>query len=167
MAWRFGALSWPSPSMDTRLAHCCAWLVGLRETQGMAEQISQSELASASDTFYAALADALDGDATAMVDQWSQADDVCYLGPMGDLIVGGDAVQESWEQFAATHLGGKVTESELHFVGSGDIGIVTGWEKGVGHRGLDEPINIRATSTYRREGGVLKMIGHHTDLIVM
>lgn len=131
----------------------------------MVDEITREGLQTATDTFYAALAQALNGHAQPMVDLWSEADDVCYLGPMGGILVGGAAVAASWKEFATTELGGTVTPSDLHFVAAGRIGVVTGREEGIGHRDLPGTVHIRATSTYRLEAGAIKMIGHHTDLI--
>lgn len=133
----------------------------------MSEVITHAELQSVTDSFYAALAAVLDGNAGPMLKLWSPAPDVCYLGPMGQILVGWEPIRTSWQEQADGDLGGVVSPTELHFVASGDIGIVTGWEHGVGHRGIPETVNLRATSTYRREGGAIKMIGHHTDLITI
>lgn len=131
----------------------------------MEQAITLDELKAASDSFYAALGDVLAGDAQSMRDLWSRADDACYMGPMGEIVVGGEAIQDAWQQQAVALLGGAVTPSDLHLVTGGKLGIVTNWEHGVGHTGISNEIHIRVTSTYRREEGQIRMIGHHTDLI--
>lgn len=127
--------------------------------------ITTEQLQAASDRFYAALAASFVGDAEPMLALWSDSEDVCYMGPMGELLVGRESVAQSWRDFAATRLGGRVMESDLHFVAGDTIGVVTGREEGIGHNGLPDSVLIRATSTYRLEDGELRMIGHHTDLI--
>ncbi|NQU37274.1 MAG: nuclear transport factor 2 family protein [Actinobacteria bacterium] len=122
-----------------------------------------ADLRRASDLFYEALAVVLAGEADPMLELLSSADDSSYLGPMGGAIIGWDAIRKAWEDQADSELGGRVSPSDRHYVVGEDIGIVVGWEKGEGHRGMPDEINIRATSTYRLEDGVVKMIGHHTD----
>ncbi|MFT6564154.1 MAG: ketosteroid isomerase-like protein [Actinomycetes bacterium] len=121
------------------------------------------DLQSASDLFYEALAAVLVGEADPMLELLSSADDASYLGPMGGIITGWDAIRTSWLDQAATELGGRVSPYDRSYLVSGDIGIVIGWEKGELHRGLPGEVNIRATSTYRIEHGAVRMIGHHTD----
>ena len=133
----------------------------------MNEEITQADLHTATESFYSALTQVLGGNPAPMLGLWSHSDDVCYMGPMGQLLVGPDPIRASWQEQADSDLGGTVTPTDLHFVACGAIGIVTGWERGAGHRGIPETVNIRATSTYRRENGFIKMIGHHTDLIAI
>ena len=122
-------------------------------------------LTEATEQFYSALADVLGGDADAMLELLSQSEDSSYLGPMGGYVIGAADIRDAWVKQAEVKLGGTVTPSALHYVVGGDLGVVTGWEKGALHRGLPGEVNIRATSTYRIEDGRPRMIGHHTDLI--
>lgn len=131
----------------------------------MVQELTLTQLKAASETFYRALADVLVGDSGLMLELWSGADDVCYLGPMGEIVVGPEAVSVGWERQAARRLGGVVTPRDLHFVVGGTFGVVTNWEHGVSHSGIASEIKIRATSTYRLEDDTVRMIGHHTDLI--
>lgn len=126
-------------------------------------EMTIEDLQRASDLFYEALAAVLAGEADPMLELLSSADDASYLGPMGEVVTGWDAIRTSWVDQAATELGGRVTPSGRHYVVGGDIGIVVGWEKGELHHGMPGEVNIRATSTYRLEDGVVRMIGHHTD----
>ena len=133
------------------------------EQTGVMTVMTIEDLRRASDLFYEALAAALAGEADPMLELLSSADDASYLGPMGEVITGSDAIRGAWEEQASTELGGRVTPFDRHYVVGGDIGVVVGWEKGELHRGMPGEVNIRATSTYRLEGGTVKMIGHHTD----
>ena len=131
----------------------------------MAQELTLAQLQAASDAFYRALADVLVGDSGAMLELWSGSDDVCYMGPMGEMVVGPEAVSVAWDGQAALPLGGVVTPHDVHFVVGGTVGVVTNWEHGVGHTGIVSEMKIRATSTYRLEDQTVRMIGHHTDLI--
>lgn len=118
----------------------------------------------ATERFYAALNAMLGGDATPMCDLWSHADDVSYMSPFGELLIGWDAVRASWQAQAGQRLGGEVHAEELHHVASPTLGFVVGFERGhVEIDGARAPVNIRATSTYRMEDDRWAMIGHHTD----
>ena len=132
----------------------------------MSHDLKIDELQAASDAFYVALANVLAGDAEQMLQLWSAADDVCFMGPMGDLVAGAEAVSDAWQTQAEGAIGGSVVPTDLRFVVGGPIGIVTNWEHGSGHKGVDHDVRIRVTSAYRREGDTVRMIGHHTDLIV-
>ncbi|MCH9815161.1 MAG: nuclear transport factor 2 family protein [Actinomycetia bacterium] len=126
--------------------------------------LTLENLQSASDAFYAALAEVLAGDATAMIDLWSHQTDVSYLGPMsGDLFVGWDVIEPEWRSQAAAQIEGAVVTEDMHYVVGGPLGIVVNYEVGSGHKGISETMKIRVTSTYRLEDGQVRMIGHHTD----
>jgi len=121
-------------------------------------------LEAATRSFYAALNDMLAGDVAPMLALWSHADDVTYMSPFGELLVGWEAISRSWEAQADQRLGGHVEPEELrHFV-SDALGFVVGFERGsVEIDGQDTAVDIRATSMYRVEDGRWMMIGHHTD----
>jgi ketosteroid isomerase-like protein len=121
-------------------------------------------LEDATRAFYAALNDMLDGNVAPMLELWSHADDVTYMGPFGDLLVGWEPIRASWQAQAGQHLGGHVQPEELHHFASDALGLVVGFERGsVEIDGTLTPVEIRATSMYRVEGGRWVMIGHHTD----
>ena len=125
---------------------------------------SAAALQSATTTFYQDLNAVLAGDPGPMEALWSHAGDITYMSPFGQLLVGWTGVRASWEQQAGQHLGGRVEPEDLHYFASSTLGVVVGFERGsVTINGKDTPVNIRATSTYRLEGGQWKMIGHHTD----
>lgn len=121
-------------------------------------------LEEASAGFYAALNTMLDGDAAPMCEMWSHADDVTYMSPFGELLVGWPAVRASWLGQAEARLGGRVEPEEVRHLASSDLGVVVGFERGsVEIDGVPTAVDIRATSTYRVEDGRWVMIGHHTD----
>lgn len=118
----------------------------------------------ASDAFYDALNALLAGDAEPMLSLWSHADDVTYMSPFGELLVGWEPVRASWQAQADQRLGGEVRPEEVRIVAGAGLGFVVGFERGhVEVDGETVPVDIRATSLYRLEDGGWVMIGHHTD----
>jgi ketosteroid isomerase-like protein len=123
-----------------------------------------NSLEDATHTFYDALNAVLGGDVAPMLELWSHADDVTYMSPFGELLVGWDPVRDSWQAQADQHLGGRVDPEELRHFSSPALGFVVGFERGsVEIGGTATPVDIRATSLYRVEDDRWKMIGHHTD----
>lgn len=117
--------------------------------------------------FYTSLNTTFTGDATPMQDVWSHADDVTYLGPAGDFLVGWNDVRDIWQAQADLKLGGKVEPYELRVTVGNDLAFTQCFEKGsnVDAEGNTVQVSIRATNLFRKENGAWKMIGHHTDLL--
>ena len=131
-----------------------------------ARPVSATNLQQATRSFYAALNQVLAGDVAPMLRLWSHRDDVTYMSPFGQLLVGWKPIEASWRKQAGEHLGGRVEPADLHYFRSASLGVVVGFERGtVTISGKQTRVNIRATSTYRLEAGHWKMIGHHTDPI--
>ncbi len=117
--------------------------------------------------FYAALNAVLGGDPAPMLAVWSHADDVTYMSPFGELLVGWKPVRASWQMQADQRLGGRVDAEELRYIASAELGCVVGFERGdIELDGATVGVDIRATSTYRIENGRWTMIGHHTDPLI-
>ena len=118
-------------------------------------------------SFYSSLNTLFTGDSKPMLEIWSHADDVTYMGPSGGFQVGWEDVRTIWEAQAALKLGGKVEPSEARMTVSGDLAFVSCYEHGANHdaEGAPEQVSIRATNIFRKENGSWKMIGHHTDLL--
>jgi ketosteroid isomerase-like protein len=120
-------------------------------------------LEAATQGFYDALNTMLNGDATPMLALWAH-EDVSYMSPFGELLVGWEPIRASWQSQADAKLGGRIDPYELQFFSSPTLGFVVGFERGnVEIDGTSTPVNIRATSMYRIEDGRWAMIGHHTD----
>lgn len=115
--------------------------------------------------FYAALNRVFVGDVAAMKGVWSQANDVSYMGPTGTFERGWAEVLKNWQGQAAMKLGGKVESSDLQVVASGDLAVISCYEVGenTNAAGKVEKVKLRATNIFRKEAGVWKMVGHHTD----
>jgi ketosteroid isomerase-like protein len=117
-------------------------------------------------TFHDALNVLFTGDAAPMKAIWSHADDVTYMGPVGGMQVGWSQIEPYWDKQAAKKLGGKVDAVDMHITASPTLGVVHYYEKGENViDGKPQPVNIRTTTTFRKEGGQWKVIGHHTDLL--
>ena len=116
--------------------------------------------------FHDALNTLFTGDAAPMKAIWSQADDVTYMGPVGGMQVGWSQVEPYWDKQAAKKLGGKVDPVDVHITASPTLAVVHYYEKGENVvDGKPQPVNIRATTTFRKEGNQWKVIGHHTDTL--
>ena len=127
----------------------------------------EQAVGAAVDRFYAALNTLFSGDAGPMIEVWSHADDVTYMGPTGGLYVGWEAVLEDWQAQADLKLGGQVLPSDMVIVIGRDLAVTSNNELGVNTNadGEVQRVSIRATNIFRKEGGDWKMIGHHTDLL--
>jgi ketosteroid isomerase-like protein len=120
----------------------------------------------ANEQFYAALNTMFEGNVEPMLNVWSHADDVTYMGPDGEFTVGWDQVSNSWTRQAALKLGGKVRPEGAHVTVGQDIATVECFEIGENFiDGQPQKVSLRATNVFRNENGQWKMIGHHTDLL--
>jgi ketosteroid isomerase-like protein len=116
--------------------------------------------------FHDALNVLFTGDTAPMKAVWSHADDVTYMGPVGGMQVGWSQVEPYWDKQAAKKLGGKVDPVDVHVTASPTLAVVHYHEKGENIiDGKPQPVFIRATTTFRKEGGQWKVIGHHTDTL--
>ena len=116
--------------------------------------------------FYAALNAMFTGDVKPMEAIWSHADDVVYLPPTGERLMGWSAVSASWEKQASLKLGGKVEPKDVHvLVLSPSIAVVTNMELGSNPNasGGTMQVNIRSTKIFRLEDGQWKVIYDHAD----
>ncbi|MEM9590682.1 MAG: nuclear transport factor 2 family protein [Pseudomonadota bacterium] len=125
------------------------------------------EIAAAAAQFYSALNALFIGDMGPMTEIWSHADDVTYMGPDGGFQVGWQDVRADWEKQAALKLGGRVDPEGMIISQGSELGITHNYEKGANANTDQESgtVSIRATNLFRKEKGVWKMIGHHTDTL--
>jgi ketosteroid isomerase-like protein len=116
--------------------------------------------------FYRALNVMFTGELAPMLEVWSHAGDVTYMGPGGDFRVGWDQVLASWKEQAAMKLGGTVRSDSMRVTVGHDLAVTHNVEIGENVKdGKVLKVSIRATNVFRKEGGKWKMIGHHTDLL--
>ena len=127
------------------------------DTQAVQAAISQ---------FHVALNTLFTGDAGPMKAAWSHADDVTYMGPVGGLQVGWRQVETYWDKQAARKLGGKVDPQDVRVIATPALAVAVYYEKGE-HvlDGKPQPVSIRTTTTFRKEAGQWKVVGHHTDTL--
>lgn len=126
----------------------------------------EQEVKAATKRFYEALNKLFTGDAGPMKDAWSHAKDVTYMGPGGGFQVGWDKVEPVWDAVAAMKLGGKINPQQVHVTASPTLAVVCCYEKGENIvDGKPQPVQIRASTVFRKENGKWKVIGHQTDLL--
>ena len=134
---------------------------------GLASESDEKAVVSAVAQFYTALNLFFKGDIDLMKEVWSHKDSVTYMGPGGGLLIGWGQILGEWETLAAMKLGGKVEAADIRITMSQDIAVVENYENGenTNTTGGVHKVSIRATSTFDKEDGKWKMIGHHTDLL--
>jgi ketosteroid isomerase-like protein len=142
----------------------CAFL--LLNVQFSYSADKEKEVRMAAEQFYASLNTLFKGNLDPMIEVWSHADDVTYLGPSGGILVGWEAVRNSWAEQAKLKLGGRVEPEDMHVTAGDEIGITVDYERGTSYiNGKPEKVNIRATNVFRLENGKWKMIEHHADIL--
>jgi ketosteroid isomerase-like protein len=129
-----------------------------------AEEPDQA-LLTANAGFYSALNRVFTGELEPMKAVWSRANDITYMGPTGQFERGWAAVLKDWEGQAAMKLGGKVEPSEMQVIAGRDLAVISCYEVGenTNAAGKIEKVKLRATSIFRKEDGLWKMVGHQTD----
>ncbi|MBI1882836.1 MAG: nuclear transport factor 2 family protein [Chlamydiae bacterium] len=134
---------------------------------GHTSEDKKTAVLKAAEQFYVALNALFTGEVAPMKEVWSHAEDVTYMGPGGGFQIGWTQVLASWEEQAAMKLGGKVTPDRMQITIGKDIALTHNYEIGenVDKDGNTKKVSIRATNVFRKEGGLWKMIGHHTDLL--
>jgi ketosteroid isomerase-like protein len=131
------------------------------------DAVHEAEVRQAVTRFCKALNAIFTGNLEPMRAAWSHADDVTYLGPDGAYRKGWAEVLADWERQAALSLGGCVNMEDVRIVAGPALAVVYNHVKGVN---LDQECNpvvvsLRATESFRKEAGVWKVIGVHTDLL--
>lgn len=125
---------------------------------------AKDDVRDASERFYAALNEMVNGDASGMADIWAHGAEVSTMHPVGGREVGWTEVQDSWEGIAEISSGGEVNLKGRRIRVMGDVACEVGTEHVTatlaGKRTQGE---IRVTNIYRRDDGTWKMVHHHTD----
>lgn len=119
----------------------------------------------ADDRFFAGLNQMFAGNLEPIKQLWSHADDVVYMSPIGDVLIGWEAVLPSWVAQASLELGGDIKPVERHVTADHGLAVVhhraNGWNKdGDGNR-VD--FSLRGTNVYRKEADEWRLIAHHAD----
>jgi len=118
----------------------------------------------ASNQFYSALEELLNGEASSMADIWSHKDDVTTMHSTGGREEGWEAVNGSWEGFAAACTDGTVARTDQVIRVTGGLACELCTES-MSVTFAGEPISLeyRATNVYRKENGEWKIVHHHVD----
>lgn len=126
---------------------------------------SEDEVRNASDQFYAALNEMVNGNPEALTDIWSHDSSVTTMHPIGGRQVGWNEVWQAWDQTAQVASDGHVQLQDQFIRVVGDMAYEIGLERAgfaiAGEKVSDE---VRVTNVYQKEGGRWKIIHHHTDL---
>jgi len=124
----------------------------------------EQEVQDAHAHFYAALNSMVNGDVSAMADQWWHDEPVTTMHPTGGCCTGWEQVWVSWEELAAAipERRVEVTELQIHVVGH------VAYTVGVEHVSmlLTEgwvAFDARVTNIFLCKNGVWKMLHHHPD----
>jgi ketosteroid isomerase-like protein len=150
---------------SSRLALAVA-LAGLSGSLAPAADADVAGVTQAVADFHEALNVMFTGDPAPMKAIWSHEEDIAYMGPMGDHHVGWSEIGPIWDAQAAKKLGGKVGVAELSVIAGPEVGVATYLEKGENIiDGEPRPVSIRTTTSFRKEAGRWKVIGHHTDTL--
>lgn len=139
----------------------------LMSTPASASESDTAAVLAANAGYYSALNIMFTGDVAPMLTLWSHRDDITFMGPNGKYYRGWKAVSKDWEGQAAMKLGGNVEPSDVNAVVGQDLAVISNYEIGENTNadGKTAPVKIRGTNTFRKEAGVWKMIGHHTDTL--
>jgi len=129
--------------------------------------MSEDEVRRASEQFYAALIQLINGNAEPMAAVWSHRDDVTTLHPLGGRQTGWHEVWQVWQAVAQAGItDANVTVDDLLIHVTGDLAYTVGVERGQLTMGGEQvAYDERATNIYRREGGAWKLVHHHSDLV--
>jgi hypothetical protein len=141
-------------------------ILGISRDITAREATDQDGVAAATEAWYAALNAMFEGNGQPMKDAWSHAQDVTYMGPAGDYVVGWSAIEEVWDAQTAQKLGGHVTPKRVNTIVSRDMALINCIETGQNEiGGKTEVVEIRSSTTFRLEDGRWKAIAHQTDML--
>lgn len=142
-------------------------LLGLVQAHTAVASDDDKAVREAAGQFYVALNAMFTGDVGPMKRVWSHADDVTYMGPGGGFRSGWAQVLADWEAQAAMKLGGEVKPGDMRITVGRDLAVVSNYEIGenAGPEGKPRTVEIRTTNVFRKEDGIWRMIGHHTDIL--
>ncbi|REK10461.1 MAG: DUF4440 domain-containing protein [Planctomycetota bacterium] len=114
--------------------------------------------------FYKAINAMFEGDIEPMKEVWSHADDITYMGPDGTVEVGWEKTLADLNGQAKMKLGGEIRHEQIMLKVGPELAVMECRE--IGQNVVDgEPVKVslRATNVFRKEHGVWKLVGHHTD----
>ncbi len=126
----------------------------------------EADVEAAVSGFYEALNVLFTGDAAPMKDAWSHSDDISYMGPDGQYLIGWEKIEAMWNHVSSLKLGGCVNPKQLNTVVGADMALITCVESGENEvEGQTENVDIRSSTVFRKEDSAWKIIAHQTDLL--
>jgi ketosteroid isomerase-like protein len=131
-----------------------------------AETMNTKDVLTANNALYSSLNAMFEGDFGPISNVWSHSDSITYMGPFGGKLVGWEAVGADFKQVTDMKIGGSIRpEGVSVHVGEG-MAYVACTEVGenIGPDGKPVQVRHRATNVFQLEGGVWKLIHHHTDI---
>ncbi|AZH25883.1 YybH family protein [Haloplanus aerogenes] len=125
---------------------------------------AEEDVRAASDQFYSALEEMMNGDAGPMAEIWSHEGDVTATTELGGREEGWDAISGSMEGVAAACTDGTATRTDQLIRVTGDLAYELCTES-LSATLAGEPITWehRATNIYRKEDGKWKIVHQHAD----
>ena len=125
------------------------------------EQVRQ-----AFDRFHDGLNAMFSGDTSLMEEVWSHGADVVMMSPLGDRLVGWSNVRGHFSAVAGSTKFGRVAGKGQNIVVCSDCAYVTSDEVGTVTLKDGKTVSLchRATSIFRREHRLWKMVLHHSDV---
>ena len=85
---------------------------------------------------------------------------------MGDFDLSWSAISSLWDEQAKLQLGGKVVAENIHVAASPSLAVAHYMERGSNIiDGKEQRVSLQTTITFRKENGLWKVIGHHTDTL--
>lgn len=126
---------------------------------------AEDEVRKASNQFYAALNKMTNGDVGSISEIWSHNSAVTTMHPIGGRQVGWDEVWGAWSQVGQLAGEGKVVLHDQLIRVVGDLAYEIGVEDaGFKIAGNKVSGHVRVTNIYQKEGGVWKIVHHHSDV---
>jgi ketosteroid isomerase-like protein len=123
-------------------------------------------VAAATDAWYEALNAVFEGNSQPMKQIWSHGEDVVYMGPAGEYLIGWKAVEGAWDAQTAQRLGGRVLPERVNMIVGKDMALINCIEIGENQVGGETmTVEIRSSTTFRKEEGAWKAVEHQTDLL--
>ena len=125
---------------------------------------AESDVRKASEKFYAAMNRMGNDEMGAMSDVWAHGPTVTAMHPMGGRTMGRDVVRDSFDQVASMATDSKIGLNAQFIQVHGDVACELGVEHGE-FKMAGQPVSLehRVTNLYKREGGMWRLIHHHTD----
>lgn len=128
--------------------------------------MSTETVIAANTTLYTSLNEMFEGDFGPISNVWSHSDSITYMGPFGGKLVGWEAVGADFKQVTDMKIGGSIRPEGVSVHVGEDMAYVACTEVGenIGPDGKPVQVRHRATNVFQLEGGVWKLIHHHTDI---